>query len=79
MGMVALLTVYVFFLLYPWFKPGSFIVSRIIDRLIVWFCFHLSVQKSHCVENAAWKSQLRQSTRQPYGRRKPPAQRGGTA
>jgi hypothetical protein len=56
MGMVALLTVYIFFLLYPWFKPGGFIVSRIIDRLIVWFCFHLSVQKSHRVEDAAWKS-----------------------
>ena len=36
-------TVYIFFLLYPWFKPGSFIVSRIIDRSIVWFCFHLSL------------------------------------
>ena len=37
------ITVYIFFLLYPWFKPGSFIVSRIVDRLIVWFCFHLSL------------------------------------
>jgi peptidoglycan/LPS O-acetylase OafA/YrhL len=36
-------TVYIFFLLYPWFKPGDFIVSKIIDRLIVWFCFHLSL------------------------------------
>ena len=36
-------TVYIFFLLYPWFKPGSFIVSEIIDRLIVWFCFHFSL------------------------------------
>ena len=36
-------TVYIFFLLYPWFKPGSFIVSQFIDRLIVWFCFHLSL------------------------------------
>jgi fucose 4-O-acetylase-like acetyltransferase len=36
-------TVYIFFLLYPWFRPGSFIVSRIIDRLIVWLCFHLSL------------------------------------
>ena len=36
-------TVYIFFLLYPWFRPGSFIVSRIIDRLIVWFCFGLSL------------------------------------
>ncbi len=37
------ITVYIFFLLYPWFKPGNFIVSEIIDRLIVWFCFHLSL------------------------------------
>mgnify|MGYP001098461093 CR=1 FL=1 len=36
-------TVYIFFLLYPWFKPGCFIISRIIDRSIVWFCFHLSL------------------------------------
>ena len=36
-------TAYIFFLLYPWFNPGSFIVSRIIDRLIVWFCFGLSM------------------------------------
>jgi peptidoglycan/LPS O-acetylase OafA/YrhL len=37
------ITAYIFFLLYPWFKPGSFIISKIIDRLIVWFCFHLSL------------------------------------
>jgi len=36
-------TFYIFFLLYPWFKPGSFIVSKIADRLIVWFGFHLSL------------------------------------
>jgi fucose 4-O-acetylase-like acetyltransferase len=36
-------TVYIFFLLYPWFRPGHLIVSRIIDRLIVWFCFGLSL------------------------------------
>ncbi len=36
-------TVYIFFLLYPWFRSGSFIVSRIVDRSIVWFCFHLSL------------------------------------
>ena len=36
-------TVYIFFLLYPWFKPGHYIVSRIIDRSIVWFSFHLSL------------------------------------
>jgi len=26
-----------------WFKPGQFIVSKIADRLIVWFCFHVSL------------------------------------
>lgn len=36
-------TVYIFFLFYPWFRPGSFIVSWIADRSIVWFCFHLSL------------------------------------
>ena len=36
-------TLYIVFLLYPWFKPGSFIVSKTLDRLIVWFCFHLSL------------------------------------
>ncbi len=37
------ITIYIVFLLYPWFKPGEFIVSPIIDRLILWFCFHLSL------------------------------------
>ena len=36
-------TIYIVFLLYPLFKPGSFIVSRIVDRSIVWFCFHISL------------------------------------
>ena len=36
-------TVYIFFLLYPWFKPGNFIVSETIHKLILWFCFHLSL------------------------------------
>jgi len=36
-------TAYIFFLLYPWFKPGNFIVSEIIHRLILWFSFHLSL------------------------------------
>jgi fucose 4-O-acetylase-like acetyltransferase len=36
-------TAYIFFLLYPWFKPGSFIVSEIIHKLILWFCFQLSL------------------------------------
>jgi surface polysaccharide O-acyltransferase-like enzyme len=37
------ITIYIAFLLYPWFKPGESIVSPIIDRLIVWFCFHVSL------------------------------------
>ena len=36
-------TVYIFFLLYPWFKPGHAIVSELVDKLIVWSCFHLSL------------------------------------
>jgi hypothetical protein len=36
-------TVYVIFLLYPWLNAGSFITSEIIDRLIVWLSFHLSL------------------------------------
>ena len=36
-------TVYIFFLLYPWFSPGNFIVSEIIHRLILWFSYHLSL------------------------------------
>ena len=37
------ITVYIFFLLYPWFSPGNFIVSDIIDRSILWFSYHLSL------------------------------------
>ena len=37
------ITVYIFFLLYPWFKQGSFIVSEIIHKLILWLSFHLSL------------------------------------
>jgi fucose 4-O-acetylase-like acetyltransferase len=36
-------TVYILFLLYPWFKPGQFVVSEIIHKLILWFSFHLSL------------------------------------
>jgi fucose 4-O-acetylase-like acetyltransferase len=36
-------TVYIGFLLYPWFHPGSSIVSAIIDRLILWFSYQLSL------------------------------------
>ena len=37
------ITVYIFFLIFPVISPGNFIVSKIIDRVIVWFCFHLSL------------------------------------
>lgn len=37
------ITVYIFFLLYSWFKPGNHIVSQIIDRLILWFSYQLSL------------------------------------
>ncbi|MHC4678027.1 MAG: acyltransferase family protein [Planctomycetota bacterium] len=37
------ITVYIFFLIFPFVSPGNFIVSKIIDRLIVWFCFQLSL------------------------------------
>ncbi|UCC97523.1 MAG: acyltransferase family protein [Phycisphaerales bacterium] len=37
------ITVYIFFLLYPWFRPGKFIVSEILDRLILWFNYQLSL------------------------------------
>ena len=36
-------TIYIFFLLYPWFKPGHYIISEIVHRLILWFSFHLSL------------------------------------
>ncbi len=36
-------TGYIFFLLYPWFRSGQFIVSQIIDRLILWFSYQLSL------------------------------------
>ncbi len=37
------ITVYIFFLILPVLSPGTFIVSKIIDRVIVWLCFHLSL------------------------------------
>ncbi len=38
------ITVYIFFLIFPVvFNPGGFVFSRIVDRTIVWFCFHLSL------------------------------------
>lgn len=36
-------TIYIVFLLFPWFRPGSSIVSPTIDTLLLWFCFHLSL------------------------------------
>ena len=37
------INIYIFFLLIPFIKPGSFIISPITDRLIVWLAFHLSL------------------------------------
>ncbi len=35
---------YIFFLLFPFIiSPGNYIFSKIIDRSILWFCFHLSL------------------------------------
>jgi Acyltransferase family/Ankyrin repeats (3 copies) len=36
-------TAYIVLLLYPWFRPGNFIVSETIHKLILWFSFHLSL------------------------------------
>ncbi len=36
-------TAYVVLLLYPWFRPGSFIISETVHRLILWFSFQLSL------------------------------------
>jgi fucose 4-O-acetylase-like acetyltransferase len=36
-------TIYIFFLLYPWFKPGHYIVSEIIHRMILWFSYQVSL------------------------------------
>ncbi len=37
------ITVYIFFLLYPWFRLGNYIFSKIIDRSILWFSYQLSL------------------------------------
>jgi hypothetical protein len=37
------ITVYIFFLLYPWFRPGDFIVSQIGDRSILWCSYLVSL------------------------------------
>jgi len=37
------INIYIFFLLITFFKPGSFIISPVVDRLIVWLAFHLSL------------------------------------
>jgi fucose 4-O-acetylase-like acetyltransferase len=36
-------SIYISFLLTPFFKPGSFIISPVADRVIVWLAFHLSL------------------------------------
>jgi surface polysaccharide O-acyltransferase-like enzyme len=36
-------TAYIVFLLYPWLKPGRYVVSETVHRLILWFCFQLSL------------------------------------
>jgi len=36
-------TIYIFFLLYPWLKPGHYIFSETIHRIILWASFQLSV------------------------------------
>ncbi|MDJ0751870.1 MAG: acyltransferase family protein [Ardenticatenaceae bacterium] len=38
------ITAYIFFLLYPLvFSPGNFVVSRVADTWITWFCFQLAL------------------------------------
>ena len=37
------INIYILFLLIPFFKPGSFLISPVVDRLIVWLAFHLSL------------------------------------
>jgi len=35
---------YIFFLIFPVvFSPGNYLISRVVDRLILWFCFQLSL------------------------------------
>jgi len=34
---------YVVFLLYPWFYPGSFVISEIIDKVILWVSYQVSL------------------------------------
>lgn len=36
-------TVYIFFLLYPWLKPGHYFFSETIHRIILWASFQLSL------------------------------------
>jgi len=36
-------TTYLFFLLYPWFKPGHYVISEFIHRSILWLSFQVSV------------------------------------
>ncbi len=36
-------TAYIFFLLYPWLKPGNYIVSESAHRLFLWFSYQISL------------------------------------
>ena len=36
-------TAYIFFFIFPWFSPGNFIVSEIVDKMILWFSYLLSL------------------------------------
>jgi len=37
------ITAYIFFFIFPWFSPGNFIVSEIVDKMILWFSYLLSL------------------------------------
>ena len=37
------ITAYIFSFLFPWFSPGNFIVSEIVDKMILWFSYLLSL------------------------------------
>jgi heme exporter protein D len=36
-------TLYLVFLLHPWFRPGQAITSETTDRMILWFAYHMSL------------------------------------
>jgi len=37
------INIYIFFLIIPFIKPGSIMISPVVDRLILWLAFHLSL------------------------------------